>query len=248
MPGQRPEAVGLEWSRFRAWFAEKFKPGQHLAVIAPTGAGKSTFVGGILEDRPWVLALDPKGGDSTLRALGYERLSSWPPPKSVYKEMEENGTPFRFIVGPVVNVKDDLVALKEVQRQALDGAFNDGGWTVYVDEAQIVSDRRLMGLAANLETLLIAARDKSVSVISSFQSPVNVPKTASNQASWIAVSYTRDTDVVNRLAEILGRPKPEIRGAMNACEEFFWLIVGKNPRMPIIVTRPDEIRPVRAAS
>ena len=25
-----------------------------------------------------VLALDPKGGDSTLGGLGYERLSSWP--------------------------------------------------------------------------------------------------------------------------------------------------------------------------
>jgi hypothetical protein len=47
--------------------------------------------------------------------------------------------------------------------------------------------------------------------------------------------------VVNRLAEILGRPKPEIRGAIEGIDPFSWLIVGRNPREPIRVTIPDEI-------
>jgi hypothetical protein len=65
-------------------------------------------------------------------------------------------------------------------------------------------------------------------------------------STWCAVSYTRDTDVVNRLAEILGRPKPEIRGALKGLDKYTWLLVGRDPREPIRVTLPDYLAPVVA--
>ena len=71
-----PRVEALGWAdEFKPWFAEVWEPGQHLSVIAPTGAGKTTFVGGLLDLRRYVLALDPKGGDSTLSGLGYDRLA-----------------------------------------------------------------------------------------------------------------------------------------------------------------------------
>ena len=66
---------------------------------------------------------------------------------------------------------------------------------------------------------------------------------AAKQSTWVAVSYTRDTDVVNRLAEVLGRPKPEIRAALAGLDQYAWLIVGRNPREPYRVTIPDFIAP-----
>ena len=74
--------------------------------------------------------------------------------------------------------------------------------------------------------------------------------TALNQPTWIVSSYTRDRDVIDRMAEILGRPKPEIRGALNAlgAHKYTWVVIGRDPRQPLILTLPDKIEPKQKAS
>ncbi len=242
-----PAVEPLEWrDAFRPWFAETWEPGQHMSVIAPTGAGKTTFVGGLLDLRRYVLAFDPKGGDSTLTALGYTRLSTWPGEKKMSEmvaDNDEHGRPSRYIVGPRIRSRSDLPKLREVCRQALEGAFNMGGWTCYVDELQIATDPRMMNLRAEIDEILIAARDKGLSLISSYQAPSWVTPHAAKMSTWVAVSYTRDRDVVHRLSEILGRPREEIRGALEGLDPFSWLIVGRDPRAPYRVTLPDFIPP-----
>ena len=62
MPPHSLEIEPLEWStEFLPWFQTAWQPGQHVALIAPTGAGKTTFAGGLLNLRRYVLALDAKG-------------------------------------------------------------------------------------------------------------------------------------------------------------------------------------------
>lgn len=243
------EVEPLVWDEpdgFLDWFQSTWEPGEHLSVIAPTGAGKTTFVGGLLDMRRYVLALDPKGGDSTLGGLGYPRLASWPGEKNLQKlvaKNDEDGEPSRYIVGPRVERHEDHLRLRDVTKAALDGAFNMGGWTVYADELQIMTDPRMMNLRKEADRMLIAARDKKLSFVSSYQAPSWVTPHASKMSTWVAVSYTRDTDVVNRLAEILGRPKAEIRGAIGGLDPFTWIVVGRNPREPLRVTLPDLIKP-----
>lgn len=244
-----PEVLGLAWPDFLEWFGPRWEPSQHVAIIAPTGQGKTTVLCGILGLRNYVLALDPKGGDSTLAATGYPRLSKWPPPKKVYDAMAEK-KPQAFRVGPVVRTRLDRPRLKAVLREALLGAFDDGGWTLAVDEFQLAADRRMMNLGTEVEELLIAARDKGLSVVTLFQAPRWVPRAASDMASWVFVGMTRDVDVISRLAEILGRPKAEIRGAVEGLGSvpFSWLVAGNNPREPLVVTIPDKaIAPARVA-
>lgn len=247
------EVVPLVWDAedgFLSWFRSVWQPGQHVAVIAPTGAGKTTLVGGILALRRYVLALDPKGGDDTLTALGYPRLSAWPGERKLERivaKNDEDGIPSRFIVGPRVSRVEDRARLKLVTKQALDGAFNMGGWTLYSDELQLMTDPRMMNLRTEADGILIAARNMGLSFVSSYQAPSWVTPHASRMATWCAVAQTRDTDVVNKLAEVLGRPKPEIRGAMEGLDEFAWMIVGRNPREPVRVTIPDFIAPKSAA-
>lgn len=236
-----PECIALPWPDFLEWFGEAWKPGEHVATVAPTGAGKTTFNVGLLGLRKYVAAFDPKGGDSTLKGSGFPRLPAWPPSKQDYKAMGE-GEARRYLVGPVIRTREDVKRQVEAFGKALDGVFEDGGWTLYIDELQIMADRRFGNLAAPIEELLIAARDKGVSVVSAFQRPANVPRTASDQATWIATAYTRDRDVVTRLSEMLGRPAPEIRGALNGLDKYAWLVVGRDPREPYRVTRPHPVR------
>src|ERR1700748_169221 len=70
--------AGLPWPHFLAWFRRAWKPGQHVAMIGPTGEGKTTFASGILAQRKYVIALDPKGEDETLSASGFERVLHLP--------------------------------------------------------------------------------------------------------------------------------------------------------------------------
>lgn len=155
------------------------------------------------------------------------------PPAEVEKSV-------KYLVGPKTDRRRDRPALVAVQEAALEGAWDDGGWTVAIDELQIAADK--MGQADSIDELLIAARTKKVSVVSLFQRPADVPRAAYQMASWIFLGLTLDVDTINRLAEIVGRPKYEIRGAVNGLAniDYSWLIVPNNPRRPMVLTLPRE--------
>lgn len=233
---------GMRWDEFLDWFKDEWRPGQHIAFVGPTGEGKSTTAGGILALRKYVLALDPKGGDSTLKATGFERVTDWGPltVRKIERRIDK-GEPVRLIVGGIVQTTQHLANLRPLFAKVMDDAFRMGGWTVYVDELQVLADRRMMNLSGSAERLLVAARDKGVSFVSSYQRPANVPRTAGDQATWFVVFYTRDVDVVNRLAEMAGRPKAEMRGAIKGLAPHCCLIFNRNPRQPIIVTKARKL-------
>ena len=235
----------LEWrEEFIPWVKESWKPGEHFAIIAPTGAGKTTFAAGLLSTRRYVVSLDAKGGDTTLSRMGFRRLASWPGQKQLDRIIDQDdrdGRPSRFVIGSAGRTKKEMAALKETLRHAVSDIYEMGGWTVYADELMILTDPRQFNLRNDVDQMLIAARDRGISVVSSFQTPRYVTPMASNQATWVAVSRTRDTDVVNRLAEILGRPKEEIRGAIKGLDRYSWIVVGRDPHEPLRVTISEEL-------
>jgi hypothetical protein len=234
------DVIGLKWTDFLNWFQGQWQPGEHVALVGPTGTGKTTLVVGILPLRKYALALDAKGGDSTLAKLeqhGFIR-SPWPPNKETREQIEE-GYPARLIIGRSVKTTDDLPALRKEMALVLRDAFNEQGWTVYLDELQIIADRRIMNLGASVERNLIAARDRGVSMVMSFQRPANVPRSASEMSTWFIVLYTRDRDTVSRLAEMAGRPNAEMRGLINGLPQYAVLVFSRDPRAPVIVTKAD---------
>jgi hypothetical protein len=224
--------------------AGPWKPGAHMALVGKTREGKSTFAVGILGQRKYVLALDPKGEDDTLEASGFTRVTGLPPkkklPKDVQKDLEE-GRPVRLIVGGASRTRDQDAALRQLMEDALEYTRQSGGWTCYVDEYQILADQRMYRLGPNVERMLIsAARDKT-SVVTAFQAPAWVPKASTRQAAIIVVWRTRDKQMLKNVAETAGRDWHQLGEIIDELPKYHVLVIPDDLRAPMMITKAPKV-------
>jgi hypothetical protein len=191
-----------------------------------------------------VLALDPKGEDETLEAAGYTRVLGLPPkkklPKEVQKDLDE-GRPVRLVVGGASRTKETDAALRQLMEDALEYARQSGGWTVYVDEYQLLADQRMYRLGPNVERMLISARRDKTSVVTAFQAPAWVPKAATRQSSLIVAWRTRDKDMMQVIARASGRDWRQLGEAMDELPKYHVLCIPDELRAPMMITSAPKV-------
>ncbi|MDA8379889.1 MAG: hypothetical protein M0020_03525 [Actinomycetota bacterium] len=245
MSSDRLEVEALDWdTEFLPRFKDLWRPGEHVSIIAPTGEGKTVFAGGLIEScRKYALILDVKGGDTSLEEFGFPRVEKWPGHKSMGEacaKNDEEGRPSRYVIGNRARTHQDTDKLVATINQCLYDAYEMGGWTIYADELLVLTDpRQSFDLRGTVDKILVAARDRGISFVGSYQQPSWVTPMAGRQASWVVVSRNRNIDVVNGLADILGRPKAEIRGALRGLEKHHWIVVGRDASAPLMITTPS---------
>lgn len=239
---RQSEFEKLEWEQFLERMAKVWNPGEHWALVVPTGGGKTTFAAGLAKTRKYVLALDVKGGDKTLKRLPWERQTKWPLSREQLKDVED-GKPMRLLVGGVG--RDTVSKLKrfDLMHRVLQSVQVEGGWTLLATDLKLLTHPRFGGLWGDIEELILLARDADVSVITDMQRPTGQPRESSDQATWLAVGPSRDMDAASRLGEMMGRSRAEMRGAISALGELDhgFLVVSRRPNDPIIITRPKKL-------
>jgi len=230
-----------------------WKPGQHWALIGPTGEGKSTHAVGILGLRKWVLSLDPKGEDETLESSGYERVRSMPPPRGRLVGRPEPGTdrwiwdrvekglPVGLIAGFEAVTDEEDAALHQLMKDAVIWCRRTRGWTLYVDEFELLSSQRMFRLGPDIERMLITARRAGTSVVTSFQAAAWVSKHATRQASFTSLWPTRDRQMIKNVAEAMGRDWRIVAAAIDELPPFHTLTIPKQIRAPMLITTAPKI-------
>jgi len=190
-----PTAV-LPWSEFMARF--DWKQGEHVSLIGPTGGGKTTLALGLLPHRQFVCVLATKPADPTLsllRALGYKRVESWPPP----------GPPAlnpRVLLWPRFRGRRDMPAQRAAIANALVEMFGVGGWTIYVDELAYLS--QMLRLDTDLRLIWQQGRALKLTLIGATQRPAWVPLEMYSQATHLFFWRTGDKADLGRIGGIGG--------------------------------------------
>jgi hypothetical protein len=232
-----------------------WQPGQHFALIGKTREGKTNFVIWLLEAlRDYILALDPKGEDESLSASGWLRVTTvpfgtakpkwgsaeWRNWRNIERDRSE-GRPVRIIAGIPSRTKAADLANKLLMREAIEYARQVGGYTLVVDEHQVLSDPRMFNLGKDIARQAItAARDK-MSVVSLMQYLAWVERAGVRQATLIGMCKTKSRDMIKDAAQTAGRDPKEIAAALDELPKYWWLIIPDEIRAPMLMVRPPKV-------
>ena len=271
-PGIAQPAIWLGWDDYLAWLSGRlttmeaawgetvklgppWQPGEHDAMIGPTGEGKSTYAVGRLALRKYVLALDPKGEDETLSQSGYDRVGSvWQPGlkwqathradsktwNKIWKSIEDGGDG-RVIVGGPARNDAEFLRLRELMGEAIGFCRYTRGWTLYVDEFEVVSSRDIYNLARLVNLMLITARRAGISVMTSYQAQAWVSKHAIRQARRAVIWPTGDRDMIRNVADGMGRDWRDVADAVDMLPPYHTLTIPRGKHHPMVITLAPEL-------
>lgn len=153
----------------------------------------------------------------------------------------EHVQPIRLIAGLQSRSRQQDAANRLLMADAIEYARDSGGWSLYVDEHQILSDRRMFGLGEDIARQAISAARDKMSVIASMQYLAWVEKAATRQATLIVVWRTRSRDLIKLAAETAGRPWQEIAAAVDELPKYWLLLIPDELRAPMLMVRPPKV-------
>ncbi len=179
-------APRVSWEEFTRQF--KWRAGEHIGIIGPTGSGKTNLALHLLPMRRYVVALATKPQDKTMVALhksGYLVLRKW-------EALDPTVYPRRILWPEIGNMYLAGKQRKEIQR-ALGAIYQETGWCVYADELWYLTNA--LKLEFEVRMYLLQARSLGISFVAATQRPSRVPLEVYDQSSHLF--FFRDNDEAN---------------------------------------------------
>jgi len=188
----------LPWNDFLNRFQSRWRQGEHVAIIAPTGGGKTTLMRAILPLRKYHVFFGTKPDDRLYRQLlrdGFERVESFAEVKPYHDKV---------MLWP--KQRDSIRSTYFAQHAAFTGALNrvvkQGGWTLWLDECKYMSEQ--LGMRGEITYALEQLRSIKGTTVSGAQRPVWLPRSVLSNSSHVFLWNTRDREDARRLADIGG--------------------------------------------
>lgn len=204
-------APRIPWDKFsREYFRPV--PGEHVAIVGPTGQGKTVLQNNILPKFPFVAVFATKPADRSMVDLinrqGYIRLARWNILPGVNLNPIDNP---RRVLWPDATTIDSVDRQKKVFHEAFEKIFREGGkpaaspvgWAIAIDELWYFVN--VLGLGMDVKMILLQGRSLGISLIAATQRPKFVPLEVYDQATHLFFFRDNDRNNQQRLSEINAR-------------------------------------------
>lgn len=204
---------------YDAWLSgwrAAWRQGEHVALVGPTGSGKTYVAHDMLSARRYVLVLAVKPKDDTIQVFThgepkYKRVKKWPLDWGVHRA--------------VIEVKpDSLSDRSQTQRvyTIMNDVWRDHNWTLFLDDAGYMTGT--LGLKRPLVVLLNQSRSLGVSIMTAATQATSIaaaiPSETLRQVRHIALWRFEDMRDIEACAHIIGMDKRALAESMRALRVY----------------------------
>lgn len=228
------------WDNFVAAFA--WKQGEHVSLIGPTGHGKTTLAGYLLESppvgrfrphsrhpywkslkqpplenveaaRPYTVIFANKRRDETAEKFLKRGYIRMSEWRDITPEFHPDVYP-RRILWPPAGRMGKLSSQRRIFEKAIDKIAAEEGWTLYIDDAIYVADQEMLRLRPEYRDSLYRLRSSGITIISGIQRPSGVPRELYSQVRHIFFWHTNDEADLDRIQGIGGLSGKQLRSTV----------------------------------
>lgn len=242
------EAPRVPWDVF---MTEHFRwaQGEHVALIGPTGQGKTNLLTQLLPIHPYVVVFATKPRDASMQALiksadfhgmkpngqqtGYYPIKQW-------QSLDPAKFP-RRVLWPDAMSLNSVGHQRAVFHHAFERIYREGGWTVALDELWYINN--VLKLEMDVKLYLLQARALGISLLAATQRPAWVPLEVYDQSTHLF--FFRDNDETNlkRISGISFRSAELVRMVVSNLDRYQVLYVNTRTgemmrtRSPLVPSR-----------
>ena len=185
------ELKSLNRAEWLADFGSIWNQGEHIALIGPTGSGKTALAADLVELRDYSVVMALKPHDETLKAFqGFKVIRKWPPEYGMH----------RVILWVKPQSLSDVFVQRDRLLKAMEQIYKAGGWCVYLDELSYMSE--VLKMRMPVVVFLNQGRSSGISAVAATTRPRRVPVEMFNQISFVVMFKFNDRDELRRVAEI----------------------------------------------
>lgn len=221
-------APRVPWDEFAADVYDA-KPGEHVAIIGPTGQGKTVLMRATMMRYPFIVVFATKPQDSQIKTLigstgqRFVNLRQW-------HRLSPVDSP-RRVLWPDARSIDSISHQRDVFKYALDAIFRESGrpehdpvgWAVVIDELWYVIN--VLKLGAEIKIFLLQGRSLGHSLVLATQRPAGVPVEVYDQSTHLFFFRDNDRRNQDRLSEVNARDSAMIRHIVSDLEPHQFLYI-----------------------
>jgi len=206
-----PAVQQLSFPEFVRWHGQRWEQGDHMTLIGPTKAGKSTLCRFLLRRRDYVTLFATKGKDTTVDE--YKRKEGF----NVQRKQWDGSRHNLIVLWPKGKTQEEVVHQQQhIFHDAIDRMYQQGGWCMYFDEVSYMTD--FLGMSRKMRWLLQQSRSSGISVVAATQRPAFIPLAFYDQPEWLIFWNDNDETNLKRIQNIGGMNGRVIRELVQSLE------------------------------